>query len=937
MSTAIWGEPEAQQPEEVYPLSLLKHLLLQMMVQFSASGACIALHDENIDQMKILLHLRLRNHSRHPAWGAGELSSNNSNTSNSSNTTSASMVSPNGAASSMVGVPLAGTLDDSVNVLNRTSVTVPLTMDPSVSAIARSKRSTSSLSLEDIDEITPQRSELFPVGATYPLGQDLIGYVWLKNETHIMRHDDYLSFYYTGPQAPLHVDVVPTWYLVVPIQESTLVDEVYGRKKHPRIIGVIILYQTIPGAVFQQKQRGEARDFVERISLHLHNEQLRRRQDRTSKYLKQLQEISTAFPTTVLLARLVQDVYQFAAKVVDVSSMLITFYDRDTKLIYDVFAIQNGNPVEGLTEHPKVISPQERPVWSRITQEEKKTLLLEPVHEERGDYDEILNGTWGDQSKTGSFLLLPMKMFNRVIGSLCLTSMRTKAYAPEEILVLETMVQIITVSIENAKLYENTRKALRETSQREDLLATMNSALQTISISTALDVTAIQHKFVESAAKLVQAEISTFFQCTDDMKYLVVQDTYESPNTKKDGDNLIVPKLNQELHLELLGQIHLPFKGAILEQQQMSNSFFYLDRAMAEEIAKECDEGGAIFLLETHIQRMLMIPVLYQTELIGILGIHSPDQSRTFRPTEIGMLLALSAQAASAIRNAQLFEQVQEAYAEQQQLDKLKDEFLVTASHELRTPLSAISGYSTLLKRQSSRISPQQILRYATKITGATQQLIDLVSSMTEAAKIGTIDKKLDLQIGPMPLQAAVEMAVGMFTVNIEQKILTQVSPDLWVHGDPLRVRQVISNLLDNAAKYSAPDGRIEIIAGATILSKVKLPDDQYDVERSPNLPVVVVKVYDEGEGIAPEDQQKIFEKFVRASRSLTTPVRGSGLGLYICRRYIEAMGGKLWLEHSTPGEGSTFSFYLPRTDALVEADKSEQDEPAEQPFAGTL
>jgi signal transduction histidine kinase len=198
---------------------------------------------------------------------------------------------------------------------------------------------------------------------------------------------------------------------------------------------------------------------------------------------------------------------------------------------------------------------------------------------------------------------------------------------------------------------------------------------------------------------------------------------------------------------------------------------------------------------------------------------------------------------------------------------------------------------------------------------------------MTEAAKMGALDKKLELKSEPVQLLAAAEMASTMLSVNIEQKIMLQIAEDIWLHCDAMRLRQVLSNLLDNAAKYSPPGGRIIVTGSATTLSQ--LPEDQVDytlLADGIDLQVALVRVCDEGEGIDPEDQQKIFEKFVRASRSLTTPVRGSGLGLYICRRYIEAMGGRLWLEQSIPGEGSVFSFYLPCTDAPIET--SPDDEP---------
>jgi len=144
--------------------------------------------------------------------------------------------------------------------------------------------------------------------------------------------------------------------------------------------------------------------------------------------------------------------------------------------------------------------------------------------------------------------------------------------------------------------------------------------------------------------------------------------------------------------------------------------------------------------------------------------------------------------------------------------------------------------------------------------------------------------------------------------------------PDLWVNGDAANIRQVLMHLLENATKYSPPGTVVRVSATAFFLSDIEplLSEDQADpaffIEHE-NIPVVLVRVTDQGEGILPEDRKRIFDKFVRAPRSLTTPVRGSGLGLYICRRYIEAMNGKVWLEQSEANEGSTFSFYLPQAE----------------------
>ena len=883
MSTAIWGEPEPHTTVEKYPLSLLKKLLQEMIKQFGATGGCIALYDESVSQMVIRLHMRLRS-----------------------------------AVPALVGSNSAST--DTPPYRQR--VTVDLA-NPSSSTMGRMKRLSQPL---DTDPILPlEKSALFPVGTAYPYGQDLIGYTWRKNEPLIVRHEDYLLSFQPVDQPSFPPDITPGWYLSAPITVPELAFDAHYRKQPSKVLGIVVLYQAGAGMGFQQKQRIEAQQFSERIALYILNDQLRLLHRRTRDYMQRLQQISTAFPTAVKLSNLIEDVYQFVSNVVGVSSMLLTFYDRDTKKIYDVFAIDNGNRNDTLLEQPVVDTPESRPLWWQVTQEEKRTLLLTLESQEQGDYgkyEELLKGTWGDQSRAETFLLLPMKMFTRVVGSLCLTSSRPDAYSPEEILILETMVQIITVSIENAKLYDRSRQALLKAKQRQESLAAMYSALQ--AISTVLNVSELLRTFVETVANLVQAEMCTFFQLSTGEQELVAQAIYDTTGKWKDANH---GTAKDEKHEDLIEMIRLPFKGSILERLVEDETFFYLDPATVEELAQQSGEGGVIFLRETHIQKMLMIPVRYQTEIVGILAMHTPHSNRTFRPEELGALLAISGQAASAIRNAQLFEQIQEAYAELQRMDKLKDEFIVTASHELRTPLSAISGYSSLLKRQSGRISPQQILRFATKIGSATQQMSDLVSNMTEAAKMGALDKKLELHPEPVQLLAAAEMASNMLSVTIEQKITLQIAGDIWLHCDPMRLRQVMTNLMDNAAKYSPPGGRIIVTGSATTLTH--LPEDQVDyalLADGTDPQVALVRVCDEGEGIAAEDQQKVFEKFVRASRSLTTPVRGSGLGLYICRRYIEAMGGRLWLEQSIPGEGSVFSFYLPCTDAPIET--SPDDEP---------
>ncbi|GAC1680243.1 MAG: hypothetical protein PVS3B1_21050 [Ktedonobacteraceae bacterium] len=908
MPASIWGGPESLN-DEAYPINLLTHLLNQMMVQFGAQGACIALHDERIGQMRVQAHIRFKNakllaYPPQPPPPSGQLPT-----------------IPLGSRRPTIKLES----EEQEPLQFSPAINLPTYPNPTPTGPMRARPLLEPMS-EEVEDVDPQQCELFAVGSAYPFGHDLIGYIWQKNEAYAMRHEDYATIFRINQLQALKIDVTPSNYLVVPIRESTLVDEMRANPHSPSVLGVIVLYHVAPNAPSFHKWRLDALNYVEYIALYLQNEKLSRIRNRNSQYLRLLQDISTAFPSSVQLSELVERIYQFAVHLVDVSSMLLTLYDRDLERSYDVLAINNGKRVEGLVERPRVRLKSERPVWCRVTQEEKHSLLFSPAqdYEKKVEYQELLTGVWGNQQDAESFLLLPMKMFSRVIGSLCLTSMHPNAFQPEEIQVLETMIQIVTVSIENANLYERDRSILNEARQREAQLAAINSALQ--SISSVLNVTELLNNLVESVAAVLRVDLCAFFEPSPTGETLYAHALYAPSSVKMLDDGSGLPVLTphkKDKPDELINLIQMPFKGTFLEQKT-DEGFFSLDSAQLEELAQHSNDEWRIFLRETEIEQMLMIPMSYQTKFMGFLAVPTPKGNRIFRPKDIGTLLAICAQAASAIRNAQLFEQRELTNAELERMNTLKDEFLVTASHELRTPLTAIRGYSSQLQRQSARANPQQIIKFAKKIATAAQQLSDLVGSMTEAAQMGPLNQKIDLLIEPVQVYAAAEIALSMLTLSSERPVTLAIPPLMWINGDAPKVRQVLTNLLENAFKYSYPDTPIHVSATSLLLSQVEpfLSPEQVDhalLLDQGHMPVVLVRVQDQSEGISLEDQQKIFEKFVRATRSLTTTVRGTGLGLYICRRYVEAMGGKLWLERSVANEGSIFSFYLPQVEPPVD------------------
>jgi signal transduction histidine kinase len=230
---------------------------------------------------------------------------------------------------------------------------------------------------------------------------------------------------------------------------------------------------------------------------------------------------------------------------------------------------------------------------------------------------------------------------------------------------------------------------------------------------------------------------------------------------------------------------------------------------------------------------------------------------------------------------------------EERALDELKGEFIATVSHELRTPLAAIYGAALTLQREDLQLDESQSANLLGVIATESDRLARTVNDILWASRLDADRMQLDVGThDPRDLaRTVVEAAKVHLPPGLELSFSSE--PDLPpILGDPDKVRQVLTNFVDNAVKYS-PDGGV-----------VKL-----EIARRDH--AVRFTVVDHGLGIPPSEQRRIFDKFYRVDPNLTRGVGGTGLGLYISRELVRRMNGTIWVE-SREGEGSSFSFELP-------------------------
>jgi len=266
----------------------------------------------------------------------------------------------------------------------------------------------------------------------------------------------------------------------------------------------------------------------------------------------------------------------------------------------------------------------------------------------------------------------------------------------------------------------------------------------------------------------------------------------------------------------------------------------------------------------------------------------------SFSAEVVNLLQTFATQSALAIQNARLFREIEEKGRQIETANRHKSEFLANMSHELRTPLNAIIGFSEVLgERMFGELNEKQA-EYTDDILSSGRHLLSLINDILDLSKVEA--GRMELELTKFDLPMAIDNALTLIRERASRhgiRLHHSVDERLGeLTGDERKIKQILLNLLSNAVKFTPEGGRV-------------------DVDAVSSDGVVEISVSDTGIGIAPQDQETIFEEFRQVGTDYAQKREGTGLGLTLTRKFVELHGGKIWVE-SELGRGSRFIFTLP-------------------------
>jgi len=468
---------------------------------------------------------------------------------------------------------------------------------------------------------------------------------------------------------------------------------------------------------------------------------------------------------------------------------------------------------------------------------------------------------------------------------------------------LELLANQAAIVIEGARLYETAKQR----SEERAALVEIGRAL--FSPDALQNIPAVYETIYEQVRRIMPVDaffVARYFH-TDDklvMDYIVDEGIVYPPEKCE-----VIPVLAHKLFLKEEDYFHFSTR----EEYTICR-----DRSEGSSDTEECEDFVGS---PRPSESLLFVPLLFGKEVLGMLSVQSYT-TYAYTQRHVEMLQEIGLQAGTAIVNARLYTDLREAVQRAQESEQIKNHFLLTASHEIRTPLTAIQGYLELLSMHGAKLSEKDRTRFINSARRASEEVILLLGNVMDTSLMN--QKEIALNLGTVYLHRALLLVLDILEPNLVRQgrnVEVTIDDTLHVHADESRLRQVLLNVLSNALKYTPRGTYITIHAELVDAPMMRMRIPPFLSQPSHSLlydaPVVLLSIQDQGNGIAPEDQERLFAKFVRLPNAVKSMQRGSGLGLYLCRQLIEAMNGAIWLESTgEPGKGTTFFIALPQVSA---------------------
>jgi signal transduction histidine kinase len=457
---------------------------------------------------------------------------------------------------------------------------------------------------------------------------------------------------------------------------------------------------------------------------------------------------------------------------------------------------------------------------------------------------------------------VPLLREGTTIGVFSLTRDEVKPFTEKQVELATTFADQAVIAIENARLLNELRQSLQQQTATADVLKTISRS--TFDLQTVLDT------LVQSAARLCEADNSFLFQ------------RQGSNFTWSAGYGYSPAYLNYWKERVVLSE-----RGTAVGRAVVEGKIIHIPDVLEDKEYTNWDSqriGG--------YRSVLGVPLLREGLPIGVIGL-TRNKPQAFSEQHIELLQTFADQAAIAIENVRLFDEIQDKSRQLEVASQHKSQFLANMSHELRTPLNAILGYTELMADGAYGEPSEKMLGILKRLEANGRHLLGLINDVLDLSKIEAGQLVLELsdysvQDIAQTVRSTLEPLAADKKLAFKVEIAGELPPG---HGDGRRLTQVLINLVGNAIKFTDA-GEVAIKAEA-------------------NNGSFHVSVRDTGPGISAADQAKLFQEFQQADNAITRKKGGTGLGLAISKRIIEMHGGKIWVE-SQPGQGSTFTFTLP-------------------------